>query len=469
LSKNFQRFLRDESGSYTLWSLVWFSLYVAMGGLAVDMTDAYRNQTLLQATADASALAGVMSLPDQTDAVAQALVYSTDNMNPGLNGNVLKAEEVILGNWDFDTKKFTPGTTAPDAVWVITRRADANNNPLPTNFLRILALWGLPFDRWNISVQAVAVGYVSKCRRGGFVAANKVDVTSGNLFYNDICVHGQNMTEDSGKDWAIDMNNGNTYELGVEISAPDYDYLNDTHNNDGLDVAMNEGDVYPVDALNSGVQKAINGMTDLSSGYTPNYINAEVGATTVTPIPITENYPGTGDQSYVAGNIYYATCTSNKPLTLPTDTTISNVVIISECPIKASTGLVLEGVVIASTSVGNGGGKDPLAPLVNHNAIDLSSAAQIGAADFCDFGIGGVELYALASVHVAAKLGISGLRAVVGGDFSVAGQADIIGVSVQAGNDIRFTAAGAVSPNFGLCENGTLPPGVYDLQYKLVL
>ena len=83
-------------------------------------------------------------------------------------------------------------------------------------------------------------------------------------------------------------------------------------------------------------------------------------------------------------------------------------------------------------------------------------------------GIGGVELYALASVHVAAKLGISGLRAVVGGDFSVAGQADIIGVSIQAGNDIRFTAAGAVSPNFGLCENGTLPPGKYALQYRLV-
>ena len=44
-----------------------------MGGFAVDMTDAYRNVTLLQSTADASALAGVMSLPDEDDAVAQAL------------------------------------------------------------------------------------------------------------------------------------------------------------------------------------------------------------------------------------------------------------------------------------------------------------------------------------------------------------------------------------------------------------
>ncbi len=463
LSTSFRNFLGDESGGYTIWSLLWFSLYVAMGGLAVDMTDAYRNQTLLQSTADASALAAVMSLPDQTDAVAQAVSYSTDNMTPAINGTVLRGSEVFFGNWDFDTRTFTPGTTSPDAVWVITRRSDANENPVATNFLRILGLWGLPVDRWNISVQAIAVGYVSKCRRGGFVAANKVDVTSGNIFYNDICIHGQNMYEDPGKDWAVDMNNSNVYESGVEVSAPNYDYLNNTHNNYGLDAAMNEGDSYPVDALYGGVQKFINGMTDLSSGYTPNYINAEVGTVTVTPIAIDENYPGTGDQSYVAGNIYYATCNSSKALTLPTDTTIKNVVIISECPIKASTGLVLEGVVIASTAVGNG--KYPLAK----NAIDLASAARIGAADFCESGKGGVELYALASVHVAAKLGISGLRAVVGGDFQVAAQADIIGISVQAGNDIIFTAAGNVTPNFGLCPQGTLPPGVFALQYRLVL
>ena len=63
-----------------------------MGGLAVDVTDAYRNQTLLQSTADASSLAAVMSLPDQTDGLAQALVYASDNMAPAINGNVLNAD-----------------------------------------------------------------------------------------------------------------------------------------------------------------------------------------------------------------------------------------------------------------------------------------------------------------------------------------------------------------------------------------
>ncbi|MFQ5564994.1 MAG: TadE/TadG family type IV pilus assembly protein, partial [Paracoccaceae bacterium] len=149
--KNISRFLRDESGGYTIWSLIWFSLYVAMGGLAVDMSDAYRNQTLLQATADVSSLAAVMSLPDQDDGTAQALAYSAANMSTAINGNVLKAAEVIYGNWNFATRTFAPSTAAPDAARVITRRDEANLNPLATNFLRIIGL-----QQWNISVEAIA-------------------------------------------------------------------------------------------------------------------------------------------------------------------------------------------------------------------------------------------------------------------------------------------------------------------------
>lgn len=60
IANGLRRFAADERGSYTLWSLVWFMLYVALGGVTVDVTDAYRNQTLLQSTADAAVLAAVM-------------------------------------------------------------------------------------------------------------------------------------------------------------------------------------------------------------------------------------------------------------------------------------------------------------------------------------------------------------------------------------------------------------------------
>ena len=474
----FHEFLRDESGGYTIWSLIWFSLYVAMGGLAVDVTDAYRNQTLLQATADASSLAAVMSLPDQTDGVAQALAYAADNMNPAVNGNVLKASEVIFGNWDFDTRIFTPGTAAPDAVRVITRRDEANNNPLATNFLRILSLWGIPVDRWNISVEAVAVDFVSECRWGGLVAANRVRFTDGNDFFNDICIHGQNMTEDPGQNYAIEMANHNSFErrvcgadetgpCGVQVSMPSYDYMDGSPNvydkNDGLADALAEGDVYPLDALNGTVGKIIDGLTDFSSGYVPGYIDPQfVAGDQVVVVPIDEHYSGTGDQSYLPGRVYVATCNGNKSLKLPTDTTITGVVIIADCPIVASNGLILEDVVLASTALGNGHNQ------LDKAAINLASAARLGATDFCDTGEGGVEVYALASAHVAGKLGVNGLRAVVGGDFEFAAQGDFLGISVQAGNDIIFPAGGSKGGSYGLCPLDVFPPGVFASQYRLV-
>ena len=55
-SKSIRTFIGDENGGYTVWSLTWFMLYVALGGIAVDMSDAFRNQNILQSTADASAL-----------------------------------------------------------------------------------------------------------------------------------------------------------------------------------------------------------------------------------------------------------------------------------------------------------------------------------------------------------------------------------------------------------------------------
>ena len=39
LGNHLDRFLRDERGSYTIWGLLWFMLYVGIGGLAVDVTD----------------------------------------------------------------------------------------------------------------------------------------------------------------------------------------------------------------------------------------------------------------------------------------------------------------------------------------------------------------------------------------------------------------------------------------------
>ncbi len=483
LSTSFRKFLGDESGAYTIWSLIWFSLYVAIGGLAVDMTDAYRTQTLLQSTADASALAAVMSLPDQDDAVAQALSYAADNMNPAINGTVLRGSEVVFGNWDFDTRTFTPGTTAPDAVWVITRRGDANENPVATNFLRIMSLWGIPFDRWNISVQAIAVIYVSKCLKDGFTAANEVNMNGGNDFYNDICIHGQNDIEDNGQDEGVSIRNDNTFEgpiyneetglwsSGVTVSTP---FPNEDITNNQPTCGANAGlcspnggakeaaDAWPedVDKLDAITQ----GLLDPTSIYMPeNMYQLDTGGDPMSPGMVTipnedytgraENYPGPYDEY----TIYNMECSSGKKtVNLPTDTEIKNVVIIADCNIEASNGVTLKGVALVSTYAGNGPNG------LDNNSIHMAAGSTLGAADYCDEG-GGVELYSAASVHIAAGGEWHGLRIVAQHDVKITSQnVGVYGISVQAGNSIDMSS----NNEFGLCVGGV--PGVFTWRYRLV-
>ena len=445
LNMSVHKFIRDESGGYTIWSLIWFSLYVAMGGLAVDVTDAYRNQTLLQSTADASALAAVMSLPNQNNAVAQAVAYSTDNMDQTINGDVLDNAEVIFGNWDFDTGAFTPGTTDPDAVRVVTRRDASNGNPLATNFLRIIGL-----QQWNVSVDAIAVKYVSECLTDGFVAENTVDMRSNNAFYNDICIHGQNLIEDGGQDNAVDLQGGNYYEPGVTVSVPDLDGLPDRSSiysqNIGLEEATVEGDLWPKDVDN--VNNIIDGLRNLDPDYLPDFMvnigtdgvrTMAAGVTKVTG----SSLPGT----LVANTVYELNC--NGQYTLP-GVAMTQIVIVADCRIHNSNGLVLEDAVLATSYDGA------------NASIQIAAQSTIGRPDTCTAG-GGVEIYTPGDISIAAQGEWNGLRVVSGSNVEFSSQnVGIKGISVQAKNSIDMSS----NNDFGLCTGGV--PGQFASQYRLV-
>ena len=469
-SKSFYKFLRDESGGYTIWSLIWFSLYVAMGGLAVDMTDAYRNQTMLQSTADASALAGVMSLPDQVDGLAQALGYATDNMNPAINGKVLDEAEVIFGNWDFSARTFTPGTADPDAVRVITRRDDANSNPVATNFLRILGLWGLPMDRWNISVEAIAVKYVPECAKSpnSLIAGNRIDITSNNGF-TETCMHAQNIDVDPGLDYAVDLGNNNTFGDDVEVSMSNLDDLNGRPNvctnNSGLcdPGTLVEGDMWPktVDLINS----IITGLNSADPEFVMGalYQTDQDTLQIINPTLVTDkdqNFEG----PYDPYTVYAITCANdNKILNMPGGVQIDSVVIVTNCKIKGGSGVMLSNVIMASSSKGNG--NDPLQQL-NQNSIDFPSGLQIGDYEaFCNNGGGGqVHMYSAASAKVAAGPDVYGLRAVVAGNFQFSANNDVYGISVEAGYNITATANGS----FVYCDGGVINAPTAS-HYRLVL
>lgn len=477
LSKHLEAFIRDEDGSYTIWSLTWFILYVAIGGLAVDGTDAYRNQTLLQSTADAAALAGVMSLYEPgEDPVDMATAYAAANMDPSVHGSVLADTDVLTGVWDFDTETFfvtpydanDPNETV-NAVYVVTRRSEDNGNPVIMSFLRILQGFGLK-PWWNINTEAVAARFIPKClQTNALVANNKVDVTSNNEFKN-ICIHAQNAVVDNGKDYAIDMNNGNIIGPGTQFSMPDTEDMNNRPNvytmNDGLDEegVVVQGTMPPFSALDAqktiadfdnaveGFEDSVNVASLNDGGALPGFM-FDVDIVTVEDVD--ETYTG----PYEPNTIYNVNCSSeNKQLTLPGGVEIRNVAIIADCSVGGASGVQLKDAFIASSADGPG----PDGQL-QQNSISFPSDAQLGDVNtFCESGGGQVHLYSAASMKVAAGPTVMGLRMVAYWDIQFSANNDVFGVSAEAGNNITATANGS----WEYCPNEI--EGPFAFSYRLV-
>ncbi len=180
------RFLADQRGGGTIMGLLWFILLVGITGMAVDTTNGFRARTMLQATADAAALAAVIDLPDQAAVAASAIVYAGVNMPSFPYGEVLDPADVLVGLWDPATSSLDTTAALPDSVMVTARQAGQNENPVQVNFLRIVGL-----TEWNVRAQAVAQRFVPECLKDGLIARGVVDISSNNDFVREICVHGQ--------------------------------------------------------------------------------------------------------------------------------------------------------------------------------------------------------------------------------------------------------------------------------------
>ena len=202
------RFGTDERGSVTVWNIVWFLVFVIFAGIGIDTANGYRIKTMLQHTADASAHAGVISLPDEADALATAETFAATNMPNSLHGIPVPASNVEVGVWTAGGG-FIPSTGAGvNAVKVSAARTEAQQNALGTQLLQVIGL-----DFFNINAEAVAVSGVNGCLQDGIVAMGKVDIQSNNDVLDEICFHGQ------GKDGiGIDLQNNNTFECGVRVS-----------------------------------------------------------------------------------------------------------------------------------------------------------------------------------------------------------------------------------------------------------
>lgn len=147
-------FQRDERGSATIWGLFSLLIFMLLGGLALDATQAWRVQTILQNVADAAAQsAGVHLSEGATDDEARAV--AADIALSGLSATHLSdaysPDRVEFGQYNSETGIFTVGATPTRAVQVTLKRTKATGNAEPT---QLLGMVGLP--SWDVSATAIA-------------------------------------------------------------------------------------------------------------------------------------------------------------------------------------------------------------------------------------------------------------------------------------------------------------------------
>ncbi len=436
----FEEFVQDEFGGGTIMGLYWFITLVMICGLAVDITDGFRARTMLQATADATALAGAIDLPDRNTVAAAAVTNSYDNMPQGENGTVLRSTDVIVGKWDGAAKAIDQNDPEPDAVMVTVHRSSANENAMPVNFLRIIGLYN-----WEITTQAVAQRFIPECLREGLIARGIVDISSNNNFVREICVHGQ---------LGVHMQNHNFHELGVTVSMPDTDMLTipsgGMQSNPGLPEALRENILDP--RMVNHIDEIMGQMLDPTSEVMPGYIDASE------PVIVVDDKFTFSTGNHIPGRIYEVQCNPNKNVAIAAGSVISDIVIIAECNINVGSNVSLTNVVLGSSALGNGQN-----PLGNAN-LSFSSNVDLGAIDNCAPG-GGVQLFSSASMHFSSTMKINGVQMVAAGDIDLgARDQGINGISAQAGGDINLTSNNA----FGLCAMGG--PNLFTVPYyRLVL
>jgi hypothetical protein len=259
----------------------------------------------------------------------------------------------------------------------------------------------------------------------------------------EICVHGQ---------LGVEMQNHNFYELGVNVSMPNLNMLviptQGMSSNPGLPKALRENILDP--RMVNHVNEVMADMLDRTSLVIPGYIN------TAMPIIVVDSKFNFNNA--LPGRIYDVQCNPNKQVSVPANSSISDVVIISECGISVGANADLSNVVLGSTALGNG-----VKPLDTAN-INFSANVGLGAEDNCAEG-GGVQLFSSASIHFSSSMRIDGLQVVAAGDVEHgARDQGINGISVQSGQDITLTSNNA----FGLCSSGA--PDLFTVPYyRLVL
>jgi len=415
---NDSTFTEDEGGAITALNLFFVMVMAIIAGIAIDMSSLIQARTQLQVAADTAAHAALYTRDSESKTVAKqkALDIASAMMPTGRYGSVLRIENIKFGTYDKSTKSFNVNDDSRAAVYVKTDRLSENANPVTSFLLRIVG-----FSDFDVATASVFETYRPTCLREGFVAEKIVDVQSNNGFMNGFCIHSNTH---------VSANQNNLFEAGTIVSMPDINDIDLAQSgfekNEGLEAALREGRVRL--RIFARLKQIEAGMTNPNSRYYRPYI------TNKTPLKsnLTANNNNLAMSDLTTGRVHELNCTKpNGSLTLAGET-FSDVVIITNCPIKMSASTALEEVTFIVTDDGA-------------SSITAPSGLRLGKDDNCADG-GGAQLLTYGGIANAAKVQMYGSQIIAVGTVNFAAANDgIEGASIIAANEIDITSGSSMA------------------------
>ena len=435
MSNSSHFFARDEDGAVTIWATSWTIVFLLIGGLSIDVGNAWKERSMLQSTADAAALAGAIELGSVLDEAARAEAIRIAELN--LNNDVLVGADIISGKWDTASRTLDTAALVHDAVQVVTRRDSGGGNQVPTFLLKLIGI-----TYWNVSTAATAQKFLPGCIKDGMVADNTVQISSNNNFFDGYCIHGQN---------GVQVSSNNFYEgpsggiPGVIVSMNDLaDFgmpASGFASSPGLQEALRENWMRPKSVDHIG--EILTALLDVNSPRIPDFID------TTKPV-IVKTRATFKPAAMLPGRIYSVNCSGSQQINFPANSLVRDSILVTSCRISTASGVRFESSIIATSNSAS-------------NSISSAQGAILGKDDNCAKGGGSLFLTA-GGVDYAAHLEVYGSQVIAAGDIKIVAESQgIEGASFQSGNDIKLTSNGS----FGNC-NSNVDEIVYEDYFRLV-
>lgn len=269
-------FLVGEKGSGTAFGLFLTVAVLAVTGLVVDQSNAWRERTRMQVAADAAALAAATRIDNPEVGVARGMATAARILGD--------AGQISEEDFSFVSYDFAAGSLDPDgdinAVIVEAHRNEGRGNALPTHLLKFVG-----FNSWDMNVFSVAGAAPSAgvaCADAAIITANFMDTGGGNTLDGRVCLHGEAGILTGGNDWYnedVRLSSGSVGSITVNSYSP---------SDLSLDQLMVEEDLSPVivpqlQTIHDELWNALytSGITEYSGDLLPRSIFDIAG-----PIPV---------------------------------------------------------------------------------------------------------------------------------------------------------------------------------------